>query len=67
VLSTNLVLILLALPDVPSQARSAEVGLWVEPGLLVSDVRARLAQLQRRREPAPPAADPDSTAGRAGG
>ena len=39
--STGAVLVLLAKPDVPDEARSAQVGLWLEPGIVVDDVRLR--------------------------
>lgn len=41
VVSTGAVLVLLAKPDVPHEARSADVGVWLEPGTLVDDVRIR--------------------------
>lgn len=44
ILSTNLVLVLLARPDVPNRATTAKLGLWVERGTLVQDLAARMKE-----------------------
>jgi hypothetical protein len=43
VVSFNVVSINLARPDVAGQASSARAGVWIEPGYLVQEMRARLA------------------------
>ncbi len=42
VLAYNAVSVNLARPDRPNWAQSVEVGVWVEPGYLVADIRQRL-------------------------
>jgi hypothetical protein len=46
ILSTSLVLVVIARPDVPRRATGARFGLWVERGTLVRDVQARVASVR---------------------